>query len=64
MKSIKVSNDTEMDVHKDMWRIFIASFPIDDTSSSLVPNEARYLSISRGAAFKASTASLLLYEEN
>lgn len=46
------------------WRIFIASFLIDDTSSSLVPNEARYLSISRGAAFKASLLLLLLYEEN
>lgn len=41
-------------------RIFIASFPIDDTSSSLVPNAVSFY---REAAFKASKASLL-YEEN
>lgn len=40
--------------------IFIASFPIDDTSSSLVPNAVSFY---REAAFKASKASLL-YEEN
>lgn len=41
-------------------RIFIASFPIDDTSSSLVPNAVSFY---HEAPFKASKASLL-YEEN